>query len=153
MSELLKEGVNYELFEKGYYTGGKVTGFSNAEVCALATKNYVFVLPKKDVTSYLVATRVREFNYFGDGVKPADGLKQIVATDGLTVEELEDRMKAMLGAENTDRVIGIKDLDKFKIITGLLGQARMKHKSGGGIKVLSLKGKGSMKRFKAFFEG
>lgn len=151
MNEILSSGVNYELFEKGYFTGGKVTGLTNSEICALATKNYVFVLPKKDFTTYLVATRMREYNYFGEGVKPVDGLKQIVETPGLTVGELEGRMKALLGAENTDRVIAIADLKTFKIITGLLGQVRMKHTSGGGIKVLSLKGKGSMKRFKAFY--
>ena len=153
MSETLKEGENYLLYEKGYMSGGKLAGMTNAEICAICTKNYIFVVPKKDMTSYLVATRIRHYNYFGDGVKPADGLKQIVSDTSLTLEELESRMIEILGEENRERVIKLADLEKFKIITGLLGQARLKFPKKLAPLVLVMKGNGGMKAFKKFYRG
>ena len=153
MSETLKAGENYLLFEKGYMSGGKLAGMTNAEICSICTKNYIFVVPKKDYSSYLVATRIRHYNYFGAGVKPADGLKQIVSDNSLTIEELESRMIDILGEENRERVIKLDDLEKMKIVTGLFGQARLKFPKKMAPLVLVMKGNGGMKAFKTFYRG
>lgn len=153
MSENLRAGENYLLFEKGFMSGGKLAGLTNAEICSLCTKNYIFVVPKKDFTTYLVASRIREYNYFGEGVPPAEGLKQVVSDPNLTIPELEERMIQMLGAENNDRVIKIADLQKFKIWTGLMGQARIKYAGKLAPLVLIMKGNGGMKAVKQFYKG
>lgn len=153
MSDTLKEGENYLLFEKGHMAGGKLAGMTNAEICAICTKNYIFIVPKKDFTTYLVASRIREYNYFGDGVKPTDGLKQIVADTSLTVSDLETRMLEILDDQNRERVVRIDELEKFKILTGLLGQARLKFPKKLAPLVLVLKGNGGMKAFKKFYRG
>ena len=153
MSQTLKAGENYLLYEKGYMSGGKVTGATNAQICALCTKNYIFVVPKKDFTSYLVATRIREYNYFGQGVSPEQGLQQIVSDTSLTVEKLEERMVSILGADNKERVVKLDEVEKFKIMTGLLGQARIKYPKKMAPLVLVMKGNGGMKAFKAFYRG
>ncbi len=153
MSDTLKEGENYLLFEKGHMAGGKLAGMTNAEICAICTKNYIFIVPKKDFTTYLVASRIREYNYFGDGVKPADGLKQIVADTSLTVSDLETRMLEILDDQNRERVVKIDELEKFKILTGLLGQARLIFPKKLAPLVLVLKGNGGMKAFKKFYRG
>lgn len=153
MSDTLKEGENYLLFEKGHMAGGKLAGMTNAEICSICTKNYIFIVPKKDFTTYLVASRIREYNYFGDGVKPAEGLKQIVSDTSLTVSDLENRMLEILDDQNRERVVKIDELDKFKIITGLLGQARLKFPKKLAPLVLVLKGNGGMKAFKKFYRG
>ncbi|MEM7036350.1 MAG: hypothetical protein AAF570_05160 [Bacteroidota bacterium] len=151
MATPLNEGANYLFFEKGQFSGGKVTGLTNAEVCALCTKDYIFVIPKKDFTTYLVANRTRTYNYFGEGVKIQDGMKALLSEEGLTLEELESRMVEMLGADQKERVIKISDLKKRSIwLFGPFSQARIKFPKGTP-KVLVCRGKGAMKKMKLFY--
>jgi hypothetical protein len=152
MSNDIRVGDNVLFFPKSYFTGGKVTGLTNAEVCAVCTKDYVFVLPKKEFTHFLVAARTRTFEFFGEGVPVAEGVQNLLDAPDMTVSTLESFLVEMLGADKHDRVLKISELKSFKtIVFGPLSQARMKHSAGGGVKVLSCKGKGAMKQFKAFY--
>lgn len=148
----IRLGDNVLFFPRSYFTGGKVTGLTNAEVCAVCTRDYVFVVPKKDFTHFLVAARTRTYDFFGEGVPIEDGLRRLLESPDMTVSTLESFLVEMLGAEERDRVLKVSELKSFKTwVFGPMSQARMKHSAGGGVKVLSCKGKGAMKQFKAFY--
>ena len=148
MSAAVSVGDNVLFFPKAYFNAG----LTNAEVCVVCTPAYVFVLPKKDFTHYLVAMRTRKYDHFGDGKPVAEGVAHLLAEPGLTVSDLEERLIELLGADQPDRVIEIAALKSFKtILFGPLSQARIRHASGGAPRVISCKGKGAMKQFKAFY--
>ncbi len=147
----LSRDINYCYYPKSGYTGGKVTGLTNSEVCIVGTKAYIFVLPYRDFTSYLVAMRIRSYQW-ADGVSMQAGLEQMFADPRMTVEELEATLCDMLGEANHDQVLKVSELTQFKVhLLGILSQARIRHAAGGAIKVIFCKGKGNMKRFKEFY--
>jgi len=89
---------------------------------------------------------------FGEGQAVDDGVEKLLAEPDLTVEGLEQRLIEMLGADQKDRVMKVSELASFKtIVLGPLSQARIKLASGGAPRVISCKGKGAMKQFKAFY--
>ena len=148
MSSPVTPGQNVLFFPKSYFNAG----LTNAEVCVVCTKDYVFVLPKKDFTHFLIASRTRKYEYFGEGQAVDDGVEKLLAEPELTVEALEERLIEMLGADQKDRVMKVSELKSFKtIVFGPLSQARIKLASGGAPRVISCKGKGAMKQFKAFY--
>lgn len=147
----LQRDVNYFFYPKGNYTGGKVTGLTNAEVSVVGTKNFLFIVPKKEVSSILIATKIKSFS-FGPGVSVEQGLQNLLNDPQMTLEQLESDLKEFLGAENHDRVIEISQLSSFKVhLMWILSQARMRHKAGGAVKVLSLGRPSNMKKFKEFY--
>ncbi|MBK9034917.1 MAG: hypothetical protein IPL61_27245 [Myxococcales bacterium] len=148
MSAAVTVGENVLFFPKAYFSAG----LTNAEVCVVCTKTYVFVVPKKDFTHFLVAMRTRKYAHFGEGIPVVEGVERLLAEPELTVAELEERLVDLLGADQPDRVIKVAELKSFKtILFGPLSQARIKHQSDVAPRVLSCKGKGAMKQFKAFY--
>ena len=88
----------------------------------------------------------------GNGVSVEQGAANMLADPQMTVEKLEEDLKELLGADNHDRVIELSQLSHFRVhMLWILSQARMNHKAGGATKVLSVRGDGGMKRFKAFY--
>jgi hypothetical protein len=147
----LKNGENYLFFPKGHYTGGKVAGFTNAEVAVICTHRYIFIAPRQEFTTYVIASRVKRFE-FGEGVPVHKGLENMLKDPQLTLEQLEEDMKQLLGADDHDRVIEVAQLKHFKVhLLWILSQARMKHNAGGAVKTLSLAKPSNMKIFKAFY--
>lgn len=151
MGTPLRENENYVFFRKASYTGGKLTGLTNIDATVIGTRKYIFVLPKKEMTSILVAHKIRTFK-MGEGVSVEQGAANMLADPQMTIERLEEDLKDLLGADDHDRVIEVAQLTHFKIhMLWILSQARMNHKAGGATKVLSVRGDGGMKRFKAFY--
>jgi hypothetical protein len=151
MGTALRKGENYLYFPKGTYTGGKVTGITNATVSVVCTHRYLFIFPKKEMTSYLIAFRERSF-HFREGVSVEKGLEEMLNDPQMTVEQLENDLVQMLGANDHDRVIEVAELSQFKVhMMWILSQARMSHKAGGAKKVLSVGGPSNMKKFKEFY--
>ena len=151
MATILQREVNCIFFPKGNYTGGKVTGVTNAEVSVVGTKNFIFIVPKREVSSILIATKIKSFS-FGHGVSVEQGLENLLNNPQMTVEQLEGDLKDFLGAENHDRVIEVAQLKSFKVhLMWILSQARMSHKEGRAVKVLSLGKPSNMKKFKEFY--
>jgi hypothetical protein len=151
MSQKLELGHNYCYFPKSHYTGGKVTGFTNAEVCIVGTRDYIFIVPKREFTSYLVASSIRTFSW-GEGLTMEQGLQKMFNDPEMTVSQLEGTLGLILGMEDHDRVIKVSDLKSFKVhMAWIFSQARAKHKAGGATKVITCKGAGNMQRFKDFY--
>ncbi|MFN8393903.1 MAG: hypothetical protein U0176_04445 [Bacteroidia bacterium] len=152
MGTPLRENENFVFFRKASFTGGKVAGVTNVDAAVIGTSKFIFVLPKKEMTSILVAHKIRTFN-MGEGVSVEQGAANMLADPQMTVEQLEEDLKELLGADNHDRVIEISQLSHFRVhMLWILSQARMNHKAGGATKVLSVRGDGGMKRFKAFYD-
>lgn len=149
MNMELKENENYLYFPKANLAEGKIK--ANAlDVGALCTKDYLFIIPDRQINTFVVATRIK--TYYADGKKPTEMVAEMIKEPGLTVAELEERMIEWFGEkEREKRVFKIDELDVFKNTTGLFGQTRFK-KKGKDLKVLALKGKGVKKVFKEFYE-
>jgi hypothetical protein len=151
MATLLQRDVNYCFFPDSYYTGGKLTGFTNSKVCMVGTKKYIFIVPIMDMTSFIIASHIKKYNW-GDGQTVVQGVERMLAEPGMTVEQLEENLKDLLGADDHDRVIEVAQLAQFKVhMLWILTQARAKHKLGGATKVITCKGAGNMKKFKEFY--
>jgi hypothetical protein len=151
MGTPLKNGDNYLFFPKGSYTGGKVTGVTNSTVSVVCTRRFIFIAPKMEMTSVIVASRVRTYS-FGEGVSMEQGIQKMLEDPQMTVEQLETDLQDFLGADNHDRVIEVAQLKHFRVhMLWIASQARMSHKAGGATKVLSFGGPANMKKFKAFY--
>lgn len=151
MGTPLRENDNYVFFRKASYAGGKVTGMTTIEAVVIGTRKFIFILPKQEMNSILIAHKVRTFT-MGNGVSVEQGAANMLADPQMTVEKLEEDLKELLGADNHDRVLELSQLSHFRVhMLWILSQARMNHKAGGATKVLSVRGDGGMKRFKTFY--
>lgn len=145
----IQDDKDYLFIPAGYLSEGKVTGLTNSEVCMVGTPDYLFFLPERSITSFAVLTKIKTYN-FGDR-KPSEAVAELLNDPELTVQELEDSLKEMLGPEADKRIYKISELEKFKIVTGLFAQNRIK-KSGQAIRVYSPKKKADKRRFIAYYK-
>jgi hypothetical protein len=146
----LKEEENYLFYPKADTTTGKGLG-GTAQASVVCTKNYVFVMPSKKFQTLVVAHKTTTYNFFDSGDSPAEGLSKLVAEPGLTVDALEAKLVPMLSEGVKEQLVfKVDELDKFKVTSGFFGKTTMKS-AGGKEMLLTLRGKDSKKRMKAFY--
>jgi hypothetical protein len=143
----LIENQDYVFFPKAHVIENRLTA-KMSDACFLGTRRYIFIVPKRSIQSYFVATRITQYN---EGVDPAEALQSLLAEGELSVEELEAELTERLADDREVRVFAVQDLETFEMKTGFWGQTKLKA-PGDKVKLVNIRGKGNKARAKAFYE-
>ena len=114
MSEPVQLGSNVLFFPNGQITTGKGLKLVVSDVSAVCTRDYLFLVPKKDISVGLVRTRVKQIE-LPDNVTVEQAIESMVSRPGLAVADLEAELVAMLAADSTDRVFRLAELKSYKV--------------------------------------
>ncbi len=142
----LVENQDYVFFPKAHVVESRLTA-KMSDACFLGTKRFIFIVPKRSMQSFLVATAITTYN---DGEDPAAAIESLLASEGLTVESLEAELLERLSGDKETRVFPVEQLETFEMKTGFWGQTKLKA-PGDKVKLVNIRGRGNKDRAKAFY--
>ncbi len=128
---------DYVFFPKAQVLENRLAKMSDA--CFLGTKRYIFIVPKRSIQSFLVATKITHYNGKQD---PAEGLTELLATDALTVDQLEQQLTEQLSGDKETRIFPLDQAEVFTMKAGFWGQTKLKM-PGDKLKQITIRGKGN----------
>jgi len=134
----LTENQDYVFYPKAQVLESRLTA-KMSDACFLGTKDYIFIVPKRSIQSFLVATKVTHYNGKED---PAKGLSELLATDSMTVPQLEQELVNNLSGDKETRIFPLGDAETFEMKGGFWGQTKLKL-PGDKLKMIIIKGKGN----------
>jgi hypothetical protein len=148
---MLFEGTDYLYFAHAYHSGGAITGVYNSEVCVVATRRYLFIIPERTVTlgKNWIKTRKHWFQSDDGELTVQQAVERFLANPALTIDELEIALRDLIGPG--DYVVALEGLSKLTVWSKFMRQIRFKRRDRGTTQVLALQGKGNHERFKTFF--
>lgn len=141
----LTPDVDYVFYPKAHVVENRLAKISDA--CFLGTKRYIFVVPKRSIQSFLVATRITQYN---DGQDPAAALRDLLASDALTTDELEQQLVTQLDGDKETRIFPLDQVEVFEMKTGFWGQTKLKL-PGDKLKLVNIRGKGNKAAAQQFY--
>lgn len=143
----MTEKQDFLYYESGLMMNSKQP-MKSVDTCCVATKDYIFFVPKKSVGMFVILNTITTHQYF-DGVSITEGVRKLV-DNASTVEELEKSMIALL--ENDEKYVHkIADKKSFKF-RGFLGKHTLRMSTGGANwSSIMINGKGLSKEFRSFY--
>lgn len=134
----LVEHQDYVFFPKAHVLENRLTA-KMSDACFLGTQRYIFVVPKRSIQSFLVATRITRYN---GGDDPAAALQGLLSVDSLTVQQLEADLVDKLSDDTETRIFPLEQLETFEMKAGFWGQTKLKL-PGDKLKMVTIRGKGN----------
>ena len=144
----LKEGVNYLYYRTADLLENQMTARS-CLVSVICTSTYLFAIPIQKDKFDDVPPITGKFR-FREGDDPTRGIERMLADENLTLEVLEDNLFGLLETFRPAKVFKIKELQGFKIQTGITGKTPL-NIPGYPVQYLNVRGKGVKEIIKEFY--